>query len=220
MQYFHPFLPLSLIHQLPCLFFSLTGEKAQSQIPLIMPDYMLVFAVPILANQPSFKDITDTTELLNIRSCLWFILEPLMIKNETYSFGFYKALIEQMKNHKDAIRPEDELSNQVSLVCWWFPVLFFLVIRVWNGSWSLYTDSSHTHIHTTFSPQITLLLWVFSFGFLLSQKSFTNFINYFLSATKTLSCTNGIVHHFSCELPVLVSTPILQSLASISLDFQ
>lgn len=118
MQYFHPFLPLSLIHQLPCLFFSLTGEKAQSQIPLIMPDYMLVFAVPILANQPSFKDITDTTELLNIRSCLWFILEPLMIKNETYSFGFYKALIEQMKNHKDAIRPEDELSNQVSRVCW------------------------------------------------------------------------------------------------------
>ncbi|XP_063845776.1 sister chromatid cohesion protein PDS5 homolog B-B-like isoform X2 [Scylla paramamosain] len=91
---------------------SVGGEKAQSQIPLIMPDYMLVFAVPILANQPSFKDVTDTTELLNIRNCLWFILEPLMNKNETYSFGFYKALIEQMKNHKDAIRPEDELSNQ------------------------------------------------------------------------------------------------------------
>ncbi|KAG0728388.1 Sister chromatid cohesion protein PDS5 B-B [Chionoecetes opilio] len=91
---------------------SVGGEKAQSQIPLIMPDYMLVFAVPILANQPSFKDVADTEELLNIRGCLWFILEPLMIKNDTYSFGFYKALIEQMKNHKDAFRPEDELSNQ------------------------------------------------------------------------------------------------------------
>lgn len=90
---------------------SVGGEKAQSQIPLIMPDYMLVFAVPILANQPFFKDATNVEELLNVRACLWFILEPLMHKNETYSFGFYKALIEQMKNHKDALRPEDELAN-------------------------------------------------------------------------------------------------------------
>ena len=100
-----------------------------------MPDYMLVFAVPILANQPSFKDITDTTELLNIRSCLWFILEPLMNnKSETYSFGFYKALIEQMKNHKDSIRPEDELSNQVCVcvcVCVWCCVGVWCCVLAW-----------------------------------------------------------------------------------------
>lgn len=79
-----------------------------------MPDYMLVFAVPILAHQPEFVDRTDTTQLMRISSCLWFILEPLMKKNDAYCFGFYKALIEQMKNHKDSMKPEDELSNEVS----------------------------------------------------------------------------------------------------------
>ncbi|XP_076031392.1 cohesin associated factor B pds5 isoform X2 [Oratosquilla oratoria] len=88
------------------------SEKASSQLPHIMPDYMLVFAVPLLAHQPTFTDPTDIGQLTNIRMCLWFILEPLMTKNDGYCFGFYKALIEQMKNHKDALKPEDEVSNQ------------------------------------------------------------------------------------------------------------
>ncbi|XP_042234585.1 sister chromatid cohesion protein PDS5 homolog B-B-like isoform X3 [Homarus americanus] len=88
------------------------SEKASSQLPHIMPDYMLVFAVPLLAHQPDFKDPTDVSQLTRIRSCLWYILEPLMTKNDVYCFGFYKALIEQMKNHKDAVKPEDEITNQ------------------------------------------------------------------------------------------------------------
>ncbi|KAK4314945.1 hypothetical protein Pmani_013813 [Petrolisthes manimaculis] len=88
------------------------SEKASSQLPHIMPDYMLVFAVPILAHMPDFKDPSDMAQLMRIRSCLWYILEPLMTKNDAYCFGFYKALIEQMKNHKDAIKPEDEITNQ------------------------------------------------------------------------------------------------------------
>ncbi|XP_071521610.1 sister chromatid cohesion protein PDS5 homolog B isoform X3 [Panulirus ornatus] len=88
------------------------SEKASSQLPHIMPDYMLVFAVPLLAHQPDFKDPSDVTQLTRIRSCLWYILEPLMTKNDAYCFGFYKALIEQMKNHKDAVKPEDEITNQ------------------------------------------------------------------------------------------------------------
>nr|XP_045585415.1 sister chromatid cohesion protein PDS5 homolog B-B-like [Procambarus clarkii]XP_045585416.1 sister chromatid cohesion protein PDS5 homolog B-B-like [Procambarus clarkii] len=88
------------------------SEKASSQLPHIMPDYMLVFAVPLLAHQPDFKDPNDITQLTRIRSCLWYILEPLMTKNDVYCFGFYKALIEQMKNHKDAVKPEDEITNQ------------------------------------------------------------------------------------------------------------
>lgn len=97
------------------LFLILSGEKASSQLPHIMPDYMLVFAVPILAHLPDFKDPSDMAQLMRIRSCLWYILEPLMTKNDAYCFGFYKALIEQMKNHKDAVKPEDEMTNQVSL---------------------------------------------------------------------------------------------------------
>uniref|UniRef100_A0A2P2I100 Androgen-induced proliferation inhibitor n=1 Tax=Hirondellea gigas TaxID=1518452 RepID=A0A2P2I100_9CRUS len=87
------------------------GERAYSQLPHIMPDYMLVFAVPVLTHYAEFTDVTDTTQLLQIKQCLWFILEPLITKNDAYCFGFYKALIEQMKNHKDALKPEDETTN-------------------------------------------------------------------------------------------------------------
>lgn len=87
------------------------GERAFSQLPHIMPDYMLVFAVPVLTHYSAFTDVEDVSQLVQIRQCLWFILEPLITKNDSYCFGFYKALIEQMKNHKDALKPEDEATN-------------------------------------------------------------------------------------------------------------
>ncbi len=51
--------------------------------------------------------------LKRMKAALWFILEPLMIRNESYSFGFYKALIEKVKNSKDALEPDNEALNKV-----------------------------------------------------------------------------------------------------------
>jgi len=50
----------------------------------------------------------------DIKECLWFILEPLIIKNDSYSFGFYKTLVERMKNSKDALDSSNDESNYVS----------------------------------------------------------------------------------------------------------
>ena len=75
---------------------------------------MLVFAVPILAHDPDFICHTRVDQLKNIQQCLWFILEPLITKNEYYCFGFYKNLIERMKNHKDAVNPDNDFMNYVS----------------------------------------------------------------------------------------------------------
>lgn len=86
-------------------------DKAMSQLPHILPDYMLVFAVPILAHDPAFTRFDDIHELTKARQCLWFILEPLMMKNDYYCYGFYKNLIDRMKNHKDAIKGEDDGVN-------------------------------------------------------------------------------------------------------------
>ncbi|XP_034943211.1 sister chromatid cohesion protein PDS5 homolog B isoform X2 [Chelonus insularis] len=88
-----------------------TAERAMGQLPHILPDYMLVFAVPILAHDPEFTDNMDVSQLKVIQQCLWFILEPLITKNEYYCYGFYKNLIERMKVHKDALRPDDESMN-------------------------------------------------------------------------------------------------------------
>ena len=91
------------------------NEKGMGQLAHILPDYMLVFAVPVLAHDPDFTSYDDVEYLTRIRQCLWFILEPLMTKNEFYCFGFYKNLIERMKNHKDALKGEDEAMNYVSM---------------------------------------------------------------------------------------------------------
>lgn len=85
------------------------------KLPHILPDYMLVFAVPILAHDPEFTNHTSISHLKVIQQCLWFILEPLITKNEYYCYGFYKNLIERMKNHKDAWKSDDEETNYVSV---------------------------------------------------------------------------------------------------------
>lgn len=89
-------------------------DKAMSQLPHILPDYMLVFAVPVLAHDPHLTKWDDVQELTKAKQCLWFILEPLVTKNDYFSYGFYKSLIERMKNHKDAVRPDDDSINYVS----------------------------------------------------------------------------------------------------------
>ncbi|XP_019881586.2 sister chromatid cohesion protein PDS5 homolog B isoform X1 [Aethina tumida] len=86
-------------------------DKALGQLPHILPDYMLVFAIPILAHDPQLKRWDDVEELKKAKQCLWFILEPLVTKTESFSYGFYKNLIEKMKNHKDAVRPDDDSMN-------------------------------------------------------------------------------------------------------------
>lgn len=89
-------------------------DKALSQLPHILPDYMLVFAVPVLAHDPHLTKWDDVQELTKAKQCLWFILEPLVVKSDYFSYGFYKSLIEKMKNHKNAVRPEDDSINYVS----------------------------------------------------------------------------------------------------------
>merc|ERR1712025_975839 len=94
------------------------SEKASSELPHIMPDYMLVFSVPLLTHDPAFTCYTDIEYLKRIRQALWFILEPLMLKNENYSFGFYQELIQKMKNMKDALKADDEnVNHKMWAVC-------------------------------------------------------------------------------------------------------
>ena len=49
-----------------------------------------------------------------IKQCLWFVLEPLITRNDFYCYGFYKSLVERMKNHKDALNETDDAVNYVN----------------------------------------------------------------------------------------------------------
>lgn len=86
-----------------------------AQLPHILPDYMLLFAISILTHSPVYKDNRDEESLTLMQQCLWFILEPLITKNDSYNFGFYKEMLERVKNYVDAVEPINETVNGVIL---------------------------------------------------------------------------------------------------------
>ncbi|CAD7088985.1 unnamed protein product [Hermetia illucens] len=88
-----------------------TVERAMSQLPHILPDYMLVFAVPVLTHDPEFTNHEDKAQLKAVEKCLWLILEPLITNKEFFCSGFYKNIVDRMKNHKDAFMADDDSTN-------------------------------------------------------------------------------------------------------------
>ena len=93
--------------------YKILGENVD-QLPNIMPDYMLCFAVVILTHIPTYETNKDVQVLEQLKNALWFVLEPLMVKNENFSLQFYKMLLEMMKSHVVASDPPSDLLNHVS----------------------------------------------------------------------------------------------------------
>lgn len=50
-------------------------------------------------------------------------MEPLMVKNENYSFAFFKRLLENIKQTKDRQAPEDKSTNLVNQ--WVYNYIFY-----------------------------------------------------------------------------------------------
>lgn len=126
-------------------------ERAVSQLPHILPDYMLVFAVPILTHDPAFTAYDNVTQLKVVKSCLWFILEPLITRNDFYCYGFYKSLVDRMKLHKDALNESDD---SVNYKLWAVCDLAMSVILTKSQSFELRDFPADARIPTMyFSPQ-------------------------------------------------------------------
>uniref|UniRef100_A0A0K2UC00 Sister chromatid cohesion protein PDS5 homolog BAlike [Bombus terrestris] n=1 Tax=Lepeophtheirus salmonis TaxID=72036 RepID=A0A0K2UC00_LEPSM len=86
------------------------GEKNSALLPKVMPDFTIVFSIPVLTHWVKYENHEDVDTLKEIQKALWFILEPL-IKSDSYSFGFFKALIEGVKQHKDSLHPDEDSVN-------------------------------------------------------------------------------------------------------------
>jgi len=96
-----------------------------AQLPHILPDYMLLFAISILTHAPVYKDNRDEESLTLMQQCLWFILEPLITKNDSYNFGFYKEMLERVKNYVDAVEPTNETVNAVIINIFYHSIGYF-----------------------------------------------------------------------------------------------
>ncbi|XP_047520595.1 sister chromatid cohesion protein PDS5 homolog B-B isoform X2 [Pieris napi] len=126
-------------------------EQAVSQLPHIMPDYMLVFAVPVLTHDPTFTNYDNVAQLKTMKQCLWFILEPLITRNDFYCYSFYKNLVEKMKLHKDAL---NETDDNVNFKLWAICDLSMSVIWSRSTSFEMREFPSDVRIPTMyFAPQ-------------------------------------------------------------------
>jgi sister-chromatid-cohesion protein PDS5 len=76
-----------------------------------LPDYVLPYVIHLLAHDKDFKKFDHVKSLQLMKDSLWFIMEHLILRNENYSFSFFKRLIDNMKQTKDAQSPDDELQN-------------------------------------------------------------------------------------------------------------
>ncbi|KAF7494831.1 Sister chromatid cohesion protein PDS5 -like protein B [Sarcoptes scabiei] len=63
----------------------------------VVPEFVMPFVIHLLANGPFFTNYEDVQQLELVKECLWFIMEPLVLKNELYSFSFFKKIFENIK---------------------------------------------------------------------------------------------------------------------------
>lgn len=94
------------------------AKDALSQLSNILPDYILPFAIAVLAHSDIFNDLTDINQLKEVEKCLFFILEPLVCNSDTFCFSLYKTLLERMKHSKSAHKLTDDAINKVISLNW------------------------------------------------------------------------------------------------------
>jgi len=77
----------------------------------LLPDYVIPYAVHLLAHDPELESHEDAPNLRNIKECLWLLLEPLM-KDQASFYSFQKKIFEYIKQTKDAQDADNEVTNR------------------------------------------------------------------------------------------------------------
>ncbi|XP_070552644.1 sister chromatid cohesion protein PDS5 homolog B-like [Ptychodera flava] len=83
---------------------------ASSHLMSILPEHVIPYTIHLLAHDPDLQSHRDISGLNDIKECLWFMLEPLITKNESYNFA--KKMVETIKQSKDAMAPNDKTTNR------------------------------------------------------------------------------------------------------------
>lgn len=88
-------------------------DGALGQLGNILPDFILPFAIAVLAHSTLLEECTNIEQLKTVEKCLNFILEPLVGNKETFCFSLYTNMIQKMKHSKSAYQPHNEQTNEV-----------------------------------------------------------------------------------------------------------
>uniref|UniRef100_A0A667G1Y4 PDS5 cohesin associated factor A n=1 Tax=Lynx canadensis TaxID=61383 RepID=A0A667G1Y4_LYNCA len=84
------------------------NPMATEKLLSLLPEYVVPYMIHLLAHDPDFTRSQDVDQL----SCLWFMLEVLMTKNENNSHAFMKKMAENIKLTKDAQSPDESKTNE------------------------------------------------------------------------------------------------------------
>lgn len=89
--------------------------KSVPNLKAVFPECVMPFVIHLLAHAPFFNQYDDVAQLQIVKDCLWFIMEPLVLKNDQFSFSFFKRTFENIKTCIDKVSPttsEHDPSNQ------------------------------------------------------------------------------------------------------------
>ncbi|XP_078078358.1 sister chromatid cohesion protein PDS5 homolog B [Mustelus asterias] len=78
----------------------------------LLPEYVVPYTIHLLAHDPDYVKVQDIEQLKDIKECLWFMLEILMVKNENNSHAFIRKMVENIKQTKDVQGPDDPKMNE------------------------------------------------------------------------------------------------------------
>lgn len=95
------------------------AKTNNAHLQLLHPDCTMPFVIHLLAHMPFYTSYDDVGQLEIVKECLWFVMEPMVFKNDHYSFTFFKKTFESIKTCIDKVTaPEDDgpLSPSAQLV--------------------------------------------------------------------------------------------------------
>lgn len=95
--------------------------KNSLNLKAILPECAMPYIIHLLANMPFYTQYDDIAQLSIVKECLWFFMEPLVLKNEYFSFSFYKKTFENIKICVDKVSltrppegvPEDQMAAAI-----------------------------------------------------------------------------------------------------------
>lgn len=82
--------------------------KTSNAYYVLHPDCTMPFVIHLLAHMPFYTKYDDVGQLETVKECLWFIMEPMVFKNESYSFTFFKKTFESIKTCIDKTTAPDD----------------------------------------------------------------------------------------------------------------
>uniref|UniRef100_A0A8C7IGY4 PDS5 cohesin associated factor A n=1 Tax=Oncorhynchus kisutch TaxID=8019 RepID=A0A8C7IGY4_ONCKI len=127
---------------------------AHDKLVSLLPEYVVPYMIHLLAHDPDFTKPQDFEQLRDLKECLWFMLEVLMVQNENNSHAFLRKMVENIKQTKDAQCPDDPKANEkLYIVC---DVALFVIVNKPVLPSKFYTppDKVHTsYTHTLVSLQ-------------------------------------------------------------------